>query len=209
MLTHEEFEIMNNAPSNATHFISNIKSGVTAYAVKSDDGIFKKCDDSGWFLMHAWNVDECIADLRKQHEEDLKIIASVWFLRADSERFSLLYGASLCKFNLCIREMSDHAGVDAFVEYLKQLEQRDFTEKVKEIFKPKQLNIPWEFIEDSVKCVAMDEDEYIHFYSATPLIDGDKWILCASSGDTFSEGVLKIDTDGINWKESLTMCPSK
>ena len=137
MLTIEQFEIMNNAPLNATHFLSNIASGETNYA-KKVDGEFVICNGSGWFLMHAWNVDECIEDLRKQRIEDLILVALVNSLRGDIERASTQHTKRI--FNLCAKEMSEHAGSDAFIEYLKQLEQRDFTSKVKK--EGRRMSIP-------------------------------------------------------------------
>ena len=85
----------------------------------------------------------------EQHRRDLETVTAVNLLRGD-----IRGNITQCNerdFDLCVREMSDHAGVDTFVEYLKQLEQRDFTEKVKEIFKP------------SVKITQMQltPDEYI------------------------------------------------
>ena len=126
MLTKNEFEILNNAPLGATHFMYNIKSGESNYAVKQRSGILRGYGNYE-YSMRSWRIEHYISDLRKQHEDDLLAVVMVNKSRAEV----------LSKISTnCIREMSEHVGSDAFVEYLKQLEQRDFTDKVKEIFKP-------------------------------------------------------------------------
>jgi len=67
----------------------------------------------------------------------------------------------------------------------------------------KQLVIPWEMLPDDVQYVAMDKDGELFGYATEPRCSGDCW---TNIGNCFRLK-LKIDTSGIDWKDSLVKRP--
>jgi hypothetical protein len=141
MLNKKELCILRGAPDWATHFICNKVSLNVRYA-KLCDGIYSDYAASTEFLMHAWNVDYNLADLRAQKEQNdktMKIVDAVNYLGTASNlnkyaesvyynKFSSSFGFgkalapnAICtieEFDQCIKEMSDTAGNNKLVEYL-------------------------------------------------------------------------------------------
>ena len=76
----------------------------------------------------------------------------------------------------------------------------------------KKLNIPWEFIKPEFTQAAMDEDGEVFVFTQEEIsfiATGRYWCfndLYLSTYTIISES-LTIDTDGIDWKESLTLRP--
>lgn len=72
--------------------------------------------------------------------------------------------------------------------------------------RPRQLVIPWEHIKPEYKWAAMDESGEIYIFDCRPSPDADQWV---PSGDKaiMVNGVLNINTTGIDWRESLTARP--
>lgn len=70
--------------------------------------------------------------------------------------------------------------------------------------KPRQLVIPWGVIKPEYRWAAMDESGSTWVYENKPEIADSSW----TSGDGL-DGIdaLKIDTTGIDWRESLTARP--
>lgn len=74
--------------------------------------------------------------------------------------------------------------------------------------KPNSLDgkIPWDLIDDKFVAFAIDKDMSAWFYTSVPSIDFA--VLCWNSSDyVHYESILKLDIDGIDWKESLVMRP--
>lgn len=68
-----------------------------------------------------------------------------------------------------------------------------------------EVQIPWDLIDDQYVAFAIDENKLAWFYVARPIIlDG-----CLSWYTPVKavQSPLKLDLDGINWKESLVMRP--
>lgn len=73
----------------------------------------------------------------------------------------------------------------------------------------KSLVIPWVLIDDKWQYAAMDENGIIWFFDEMPYTDLDEssseW-LCPFDAD-FTRNPLKIATEGVHWKYSLTKRP--
>ena len=71
----------------------------------------------------------------------------------------------------------------------------------------KKLNIPWENIKEDFNFAAMDKDGIVWIYEDYPKIISlhKRWDY--STGDCERVSYIKIDTDGVSWKESLTERP--
>ena len=61
----------------------------------------------------------------------------------------------------------------------------------------------WSYIDKKWQYAAMEQDGRIFFYHAKPIIEGDYW----SASSNMSDCPLNINTDGIDWKLSLTEQP--
>ena len=61
----------------------------------------------------------------------------------------------------------------------------------------------WSYIDKKWQYAAMEQDGRIFFYHAKPIIEGDYW----SASFNMSDCPLNINTDGIDWKLSLTERP--
>lgn len=75
--------------------------------------------------------------------------------------------------------------------------------------KPRQdtpLDIPWHLIAPEWKCAAMDEDKIIWFYTVRPCKYTNNW---ATAQGYAADNVLIINTDGIDWENSLTFRPER
>ena len=72
--------------------------------------------------------------------------------------------------------------------------------------RPRQLVIPWEHIKPEYKWAAMDADGEVYAFDLRPSDDADQWV---PTGDKaiMINGVLNINTAGIDWRESLTARP--
>jgi hypothetical protein len=69
----------------------------------------------------------------------------------------------------------------------------------------KKLNIPWEYIKPEYKFAAMDEGGKVFVYALEPILAGTtSW---HSASEWWGLAPLTIDTDGIDWRESLTKRP--
>ena len=68
---------------------------------------------------------------------------------------------------------------------------------------PRNRDIPWELIDDKWTAFAMDKNGCIKLFSIEPTIKTNSW----SVGSMFEycDCPLKIDTTGIDWKDSLTL----
>lgn len=64
----------------------------------------------------------------------------------------------------------------------------------------------WAMIDKEWKWAAMDKDGVIYFYKDEPCIfaDNDFWF---PGDDSYHESILAINTDGIDWRKSLTKRP--
>lgn len=64
----------------------------------------------------------------------------------------------------------------------------------------------WAAIDKKWKWAAMDKDGVIYFYKDEPCIFGDNnfW---STGDDIYHESILAINTDGIDWRKSLTRRP--
>lgn len=76
------------------------------------------------------------------------------------------------------------------------------------------LDIPWEYIDDNWVCAAMDEDGAVYLYNTSDIClayavkDLSAWTWPDDKSVTNTD-TLKIKTDGINWRKSKTLRPSK
>lgn len=72
--------------------------------------------------------------------------------------------------------------------------------------RPRQLVIPWEVIKPEYRWAAMDADGEVYAFDIRPSDDADQWV---PTGDNaiMINGVINIDTTGIDWRESLTARP--
>lgn len=68
----------------------------------------------------------------------------------------------------------------------------------------KKLNIPWEQINPEYKFAAMDEDGSVDVYVTEPTCQRSRW---SNGCEHKSLMTLNIDTDGIDWRKSLTVRP--
>ena len=64
----------------------------------------------------------------------------------------------------------------------------------------------WAMIDKEWEWASMDEDGVIFFYKDAPCIfaDNDFW---SAGDDIYHESILAINTDGIDWRQSLTNRP--
>lgn len=83
------------------------------------------------------------------------------------------------------------------------------------ITSPRQLVIPWEVIKEEYKWAAMDDRGRVFFYEEKPALMTYKNKCCFdppayygwTGGGGFAPSCLNIDTNGIDWRESLTQRP--
>lgn len=80
----------------------------------------------------------------------------------------------------------------------------DFARSHYRIKPRKKLDIPWNLIKPEYKWAAMDRDGWIHVYAVRPETQEEWWI---SKYDSINIGALAIDTDGVQWQDSLTQRP--
>jgi hypothetical protein len=70
----------------------------------------------------------------------------------------------------------------------------------------RQLEIPWHVIKDEFQWAAMDVDGAVWCYTVRPELCEDYWIP-SDYHRVASLKALKIDTTGIDWRQSLTRRP--
>lgn len=70
----------------------------------------------------------------------------------------------------------------------------------------KQLVIPWEHIRPEYKWAAMGRRNEVKLFIEKPKMDHGRWISANCGGFNYLD-VLRIDKDGIDWRESLTARP--
>jgi hypothetical protein len=71
----------------------------------------------------------------------------------------------------------------------------------------KKLNIPWEHIKPEYKFAAMGSDGVVFVFASAPVLKSVVWNIGPDVALSII-GALTIDTDGIDWKESLTERPA-
>lgn len=72
----------------------------------------------------------------------------------------------------------------------------------------KQLIIPWDALRDEIKFATLDDNDNIYGHTNEPSIGilcG--WWDCKYPGEEFDLNILKIDTEGVDWRNSLTKRP--
>lgn len=62
----------------------------------------------------------------------------------------------------------------------------------------------WAMISEEWKWAAMDVDGIIYFYTNEPLLCKDRFIYDDGS---YTKSIIALDTDGIDWRQSLTKRP--
>jgi hypothetical protein len=65
----------------------------------------------------------------------------------------------------------------------------------------KSLDIPWEYVDDRWNYGAIDKSGVFYFYDTEPVLGGEGWL--GSLHYTVAGG-MRISTEGIDWKKSLT-----
>jgi hypothetical protein len=70
--------------------------------------------------------------------------------------------------------------------------------------KPKQLVIPWEWVDKSIVGAAMDKYGDVYFYKSLPILDLHSGCY---AGDWVYATAFNIDTNGVDWKTSYTPRP--
>ena len=71
---------------------------------------------------------------------------------------------------------------------------------------PLKSQIPWDLIDDKFVAFAVDKDMSAWFFTAKPRIKALRNAWLSQDGIHF-EAILKLDLNGIDWKESLVMRP--
>lgn len=82
----------------------------------------------------------------------------------------------------------------------------DYQYRIKPEIPQKQLVIPWEHIKPKYKWAAMDKDGELFVFVCSPKQENTLW-WDQLEGGCESINVLNIDTDGVDWKQSLIERP--
>lgn len=73
--------------------------------------------------------------------------------------------------------------------------------------KPKQLVIPWEHLSPKIKFVFIGLSGHVYGCEYLPCVSGNYYDGWKSDGKWYHLECIKIDTDGIDWKDSLVQRP--